>query len=57
MWRREANSYNIVITYRRLRWAEHATRMGEDRNTLDIIAGNLQEEDFQKVLGIDEWTI
>jgi len=66
-WRRLHNeeinglysSPNIVrvITSRRMRWAGHVVRMGEERGVLGSWWGNRMERDHWGDLGVDGWII
>ena len=66
-WRRLHNeelndlhpSPNIVrvIKSRRMRWAGHVARMGEERGCIRSWWGNRRERDHRGDLGIDGWII
>ena len=66
-WRRLHNeelndlycSPNIVrvIKSRRMRWAGHEARMGEERGCIGSWWGNRREEDHWGDLGVDGWII
>jgi len=66
-WRRLHNeelndlysSPNIVwvITSRRMRWAGHVARMGEERGCVGSWWGNRREGDHRGDLGVDGWII
>ena len=66
-WRRLHNeelndlyfSPNIVrvIKSRRMRWAGHVARMGEERGRLESWWGNRRERDHWGDLGVDGWII
>ena len=66
-WRRFHNeelndlccSHNIVrvIKSRRMRWAGHVARMGEERGCIGPWWGNRREEDHWGDLGVDGWII
>ena len=66
-WRRFHNeelndlfsSPNIVrvMTSRRMRWAEHVARMGEERGCIGSWWGNRRERDHWGDLGVDGWII
>jgi len=66
-WRRLHNeelndlysSPNIVrvIKSRRMRWAVHVARMGEERGCIGSWWGNRKERDHWKDLGVDGWII
>ena len=66
-WRRLHNeelndlhsSPNIVwmIKSRRMRWAGHVARMGEERGVYGVLVGNWRERDHWGDLGIDGWII
>jgi len=53
------SSPNIVrvIKSRRMRWAEHVVRMGEERGCIGSWWGNRREGDHWGVLGADGWII
>ena len=50
---------NIVreIKSRRMRWAGHVARMGEERVCIGFFSGNRREGDHWGDLGIDGWII
>ena len=66
-WRRFHNeelndlysSPNIVwvIKPRRIRWAGHVARMGEERECIGSWCGNRRERDHWGDLGVDGWII
>jgi len=66
-WRRLHNeelndlysSPNIVrvIKSRRMRWAGHVARMGEERGTYRVLVGKLEGRDYWGDLGVDGWII
>ena len=66
-WRRMHNeelnglysSPNIVrvIKSRRMRWAGHVARMGEERGSIGSWWGNRRERDHWGDLGVDGWII
>jgi hypothetical protein len=66
-WRRLHNeelndlycSPNIVrmIKWRRMIWARHVARMGEEMGCLGSLWGNLRERDHLGDLGVDGWII
>jgi len=66
-WRRLYNkelndlysSPNIVrvIKLRRMRWAGHVARMGEERGCIRSWWGNQREQDHWGDLGVDGWII
>ena len=66
-WRRLHNeelndlysSPNIVweIKSRRMRWAGHVARMGEERGCIGSSWGNRREVDHWRDLGVDGWII
>jgi len=66
-WRRLHNeelndlysSTNIVrvIKSRRMRWAEHVARLGEERGCIGSWWGNRRERDHWGDLGVDVWMI
>ena len=66
-WRRLHNkelndlysSPNIVwvIKSRRMRWAGHVTRMGEERGACRVLVGKQRERDHWGDLGVDGWII
>jgi hypothetical protein len=66
-WRRMHNeelnvlysSPNIVrvIKWRRMRWAGHVTRMGDERGMYRVLVGKLEEKDIWEDLGVDGWII
>jgi len=53
------SSLNIVrmIKSRRMRWAGHVTRMGEERGCIGSWWGNRRERDHWGDLGLDGWII
>ena len=53
------SSPNIVrvIKSRRMRWAEHVERMGEERGRIGSWWGNRTERDHWGDLGVDGWII
>jgi hypothetical protein len=46
-----------VIKSRRMRWAGHAARMGERRNTYKILVGNPEGRRPLEDQDVDGWTI
>ena len=46
-----------VIKSRRMRWAEHVARMGEERGRIGSWWGNRRERDRWGDLGVDGWII
>ena len=46
-----------VIKLRRMRWAEHVARMGEERGCIGSWLGNRREGDHWGDLGLDGWII
>jgi len=46
-----------VIKSRRMRWAEHVARMGEERKRIGSWWGNQRERDYWGDLGVDGWII
>jgi len=46
-----------VIKSRRMRWAGHVVRMGEERGYIGSWWGNRRERDHWGDLGIDGWII
>ena len=66
-WRRLHNvelndlypSPNIVrvIKWRRMRWAGHVARMGEERGVYRVLVGNRREGDQWGDVGVDGWII
>ena len=52
-------SLNIVrvIKSRRIRWAGHVARMGEERGCIGSCRGNRREGDHWGDLGVDGWII
>jgi len=46
-----------VIKWRRMRWAGHVARMGEERGCRGCWWGNRREGDHWEDLGIDGWII
>ena len=46
-----------VIKWRRMRWAGHVARMGEERGCIGSWWGNRRERDHWGNLGIDGWVI
>ena len=42
---------------RRMRWAGHVARMGEERGCIGSCWGNRREEDHWGDLGVDGWII
>ena len=53
------SSPNIVrvIKSRRMRWARHVARMGEERGCIGFWWGNRREGDHWGDLGVDGWII
>jgi len=53
------SSPNIVrvIKWRRVRWAGHVARMGEERRCIRSCWGNRRERDHWGDLGLDGWII
>jgi len=53
------SSHNIVrvIKSRRMRWAGHMARMGEERGLIGSCWGNRREGDHCGDLGVDGWII
>ena len=46
-----------VIKSRRMRWAGHVARMGEERGRIGSFWGNRREGDHWGDLGVDGWII
>jgi len=46
-----------VIKSRRMRWAGHVARMGEERGCIGYWWGNRRERDHWGDLGVDGWII
>ena len=46
-----------VIKSRRMRWAGHVVRMGEERECIGSCWGNRREGDHWGDLGVDGWII
>ena len=46
-----------VIKSRRMRWAGHVARMGEERERIGSWRGNRREGEHWEDLGVDEWII
>jgi len=46
-----------VIKWRRMRWAGHVARMGEERGCIGSWWGNRRERDHWGYLGVDGWII
>ena len=46
-----------VIKLRRMRWAGHVARMGEERGAYTVLVGNRRERDHWGDLGVDGWII
>ena len=46
-----------VIKSRRMRWAGHVARMGEERGRIGSWWGNWRERDHWGDLGVDGWII
>jgi hypothetical protein len=42
-----------VTNARRMKWAEHVTRVGEMRNAYNTLVGNLKRRDHSEDLGVD----
>jgi hypothetical protein len=42
-----------VIQSRRMRWAGHVERMGEEKGVYRVIGGNLRERDHWRDTGVD----
>ena len=53
------SSPNIVrvIKSRRMRWAGHVARMGEERGAYRFLVGNSEGRDHWGDLGVDGWII
>ena len=53
------SSPNIVrvIKSRRMRWAGHVVRMGEERGAYRVFMGKPEERDHWGDLGVDGWII
>jgi len=53
------SSPNIVrvIKSRRMRWAWHVGRMGEERGVCRVLVGNRRERDHWGDFGVDGWII
>jgi len=53
------SSPNIVrvIKWRRMIWAGHVARMGEERGLYRVLVGNRSEGDHWGDLGVDGWII
>jgi len=49
------SDYNY--TPRRMRWAGHVARMGEERECIGSWWGNRRERDYWGDLGVDGWII
>jgi len=47
----------LVIKSRRMRWAGHVARMGEERGTYRVLVGKPEGRDHWRDLGVDEWII
>ena len=47
----------LVIKSRRMRWAGHVARMGEERGCIGSWWGNRREGDHWGDLGVDGWII
>jgi hypothetical protein len=50
-------SINRMIKSRRMRWAGHVARMGEQRNAYRILVGNPVGKTHWKDQNVDGWTI
>ena len=46
-----------VIKSRRMRWAGHVARMGDERGSIESWWGNRREGDHWGDLGVDGWII
>jgi len=46
-----------VMKWRRIRWAGHVARMGEERGCIGCCWGNWRERDHWGDLGVDGWII
>jgi len=46
-----------VIKSRRMRWAGHVVRMGEERGVYRVLVGNRRKRDHWGDLGVDGWII
>jgi len=46
-----------VIKSRRMRWAGHVARMGEERGVYMVLVGTRRERDHWGDLGVDGWMI
>jgi len=42
---------------RRIRWAGHVARMGEEREVYRVLVAKPEEEDHWRDLGVDGWII
>jgi len=47
----------LVIKSRRMRWAGHVARMGEERGCIGSWWENRRERDYWEDLGLDGWII
>jgi len=49
--------YTIPLFSRRMRWAGHMARMGEERGCIGSCWGNRRERDHWGDVGVDGWII
>jgi len=54
---RVSNKIECLCKLRRIRWAGHVARMGEEREVYRVLLGKRREGDHWGDLGVDGWII